>query len=258
MNPKLFWAPLFFGLTALAATPRLAEAKWIDLTHPFDETTIYWPNARPFELKILARGPTPKGYWYESNEICASEHGGTHLDAPVHFAKGKWSTDEIPLKRLIGPACVLDVSKKTAKNPDYEISPADIESWEKENGRVPVGCIFLTNTGWARFWPDKKKYLGTDKPGDVAGLHFPGYSREAAETLASRGVAAVGLDTPSQDPGQSKEFWAHRVFGIFNIAGFENVDKLHRLPPTGARIIALPMKITRGSGGPLRIIAELP
>lgn len=188
----------------------------------------------------------------------ASEHGGTHMDAPAHFARGKWSADEVPLKRLIGAACVSDLSKKVGANADFLISKEDIQGWEKKNGAVSRGCIFLVRTGWDKRWPNKKKYLGTDKKGDVENLHFPGFSKEAAEYLVSKKVAAVGLDTPSLDYGQSKLYPAHQTLGKGNIPGFENVAHLSKLPATGARVIALPMKIGGGSGGPLRIIAELP
>lgn len=231
---------------------------WIDLTHPFDSETIYWPTATSFQLETVHRGKTEKGYWYETYEMRASEHGGTHMDAPVHFAKGKWTTDAVPLDRLMGKACVLDVSAKTKIDRDYLIQLQDIKDWENKNGAIPPGSIFLTDTGWSKFWPDKKKYLGTDKKRDVKNLHFPGYSKEAAQYLAERKIAAVGLDTPSLDHGQSQDFWAHRIFGENNIPGFENVAELNRLPATGAEIIALPMKIGHGSGGPLRIIARPP
>ncbi len=235
-----------------------AGSRWVDLTHPFDASTIYWPTGQSFKLEKVHEGPTPGGYWYESNNISASEHGGTHLDAPAHFAEGKWHTDDIPLERLIAPGIVVDVRENAKNRPDYLIRKEDFLAWETKNGKIPEGAIVLVWTGWEDFWPDKKKYLGTDRPGDVANLHFPGFSAEAAEFLtAGRNVASVGLDTPSLDRGQSKDFKAHRVFGKANVPGFENVCNLKRLPPRGFRVIALPMKIGRGSGGPLRIVAEI-
>ncbi len=247
------------ALFLLANSP-LAQAgpRWVDLTHAFDASTIYWPTGKPFKLEKTHEGPTPGGYWYESNDISASEHGGTHLDAPAHFAEGKWHTDDIPMNRLIAPGIVVDVSGNARNRPDYLIRKEDFTAWEAQHGRIPAGAIVLVRTGWEEFWPDKKKYLGTDLPGDVANLHFPGYSAEAARFLtAERNVASVGLDTPSLDRGQSRDFMAHRIFGKANVPGFENVCNLNQLPPTGFRVIALPMKIGRGSGGPLRIIAEI-
>ena len=116
----------------------------------------------------------------------------------------------------------------------------------------------LVRTGWERHWGNRKAYLGTDAPGDTANLHFPGLSRDAAELLAQRRVDGVGLDTPSLDHGPSTDFPAHRALAAANVFGLENVANLARLPATGATVIALPMKIKGGTGGPTRIIAILP
>ena len=245
-------------LCCFAASDSVAESKLIDLTHSFDKTTIYWPTNKHFDLKAIHKGPTEGGYWYESSDYSASEHGGTHVDAPVHFAKGKWTVDKIPLRNLTGTGILVDVSSKAHGNPDYLISKEDFMNWEKQNGRIPAGTIVLVRTGWASFWPNKKQYLGTDKPGDVANLHFPGFSAEAARFLANdRNIGAIGLDTLSLDYGQSKDFLAHRIFGESNTPGFENLANLNSLPTKGFRVIALPMKIGGGSGAPLRIMAEI-
>jgi len=230
----------------------------VDLTHPFDQTTIYWPTSKSFELEIVHRGEAEGGFWYEANNFSTAEHGGTHMDAPAHFAEGKWRTDQIPLDRLIAPGIVVDVRSRTRDNPDYQASKSDFVAWERRHGTIPPGSIVLMFTGWENYWPDKKKYLGTDLPGDVKNLHFPGYAPSAARFLTEeRRVAAVGLDTPSLDYGQSVDFVAHRIFGAANVPGFENVNHLAALPPKGFRIIALPMKIGQGSGAPLRIVAEI-
>ncbi|MGH8644272.1 MAG: cyclase family protein [Gammaproteobacteria bacterium] len=227
----------------------------IDLTHPFDQNTIYWPTNRSFRLDVVHKGLTVKGYWYETHDYSASEHGGTHIDAPVHFAKGKWTIDAIPLTHLVSPAIKVDVSAKA--HPDYLISEHDLIAWEERHSRIPVGAIVLVYTGWEKFWLDKKRYLGSDKPGDASDLHFPGFGEEAALFLTKkRTIHAVGLDTASLDYGQSKEFLAHRIFGGANIPGFENLHNLDLLPASGFRVLALPMKIGKGSGAPLRIIAE--
>lgn len=123
---------------------------------------------------------------------------------------------------------------------------------------VPEGAIALFATGWEKFWPDKKRYLGSEVTGDTTNLHFPRFSEQAADYLGNiRKVHAVGLDTPSLDYGQSIDFKAHQVFGAANVAGFENLHNLVKLPAKGFRVIALPMKIGGGSGSPLRIVAEL-
>ncbi len=245
-------------LSFILLKPAWAEKRFIDLTHPFDQSTIYWPTSRPFQLEELHKGETKKGYWYEANNFSGAEHGGTHIDAPSHFAKGKWRVDEIPLHRLIATGIMLDVSSKAKGNPDYLISEKDFLEWEKTNGTIPEGVIVLVRTGWENFWPNKKKYLGSDKPGDTAHLHFPGFGADAARFLSQqRKVAAVGLDTASLDYGQSKTFESHQVFGEANISGFENLHRLINLPPKGFRVIALPMNIGGGSGAPLRIVAEI-
>ncbi len=247
---------LFCLLTAFS-TSAGSDTRLLDLTHSFDETTIYWPTDLSFYLTVNHKGLTKGGYWYESNNYRASEHGGTHVDAPVHFSRGKWTVDRIPLDHLIGPAIKIDVSGKA--HPDFLIRVKDILVWENIHGPIPKGSIVLFYTGWEKFWPDKTRYLGSNKAGDTKNLHFPGFSKEAADYLSNqRKVHSVGLDTASLDFGQSKDFPAHQVFGAANVPGFENLNNLVTLPAKGFRIIALPMKIGGGSGAPLRIVAELP
>ncbi|WP_428939922.1 cyclase family protein [Fontivita pretiosa] len=234
-------------------------ARIVDLTYSFGPDTIYWPTAQPFRLQRVAFGRTPSGYFYYSNNIIAAEHGGTHLDAPMHFAEGRYTTEQVPLSSCIGPAAVIDVRRQAAADPDYRVSDNDVKNWERRHGTIPQGAIVIMNSGWGKRWPDKKRYLGTDLPGDVANLHFPGWSREAAELLIhQRRVAALAVDTPSIDYGQSKDFIVHQIVGEANKPAFENLANVDQLPPTGAMIIALPMKIEGGSGGPTRIIAVLP
>ncbi len=245
-------------LAAAAATPAIDETKLVDLTHAFDDKAIYWPTAKPFTWEKESWGRNAQGDWYTAGRYSASEHGGTHLDAPIHFGEGKQTIDQIPVDKLIGPAVVIDVSEAVAKNRDYSLAPSDITAWEAKHGRIPAGSIVLVRTGWDKHWGDKLAYLGTDKPGDTANLHFPGISKEAAVLLGERKVDAIGLDTPSLDHGPSKDFAAHRAFAAAEIYGLENVANLERLPPTGATLIALPMKIKGGTGGPTRIIAIVP
>ena len=239
----------------------LPQGKWIDLTHDFSEETVYWPTAEGFELEKVFEGETEKGYFYDANNYKAAEHGGTHIDAPIHFSEGKQTVDEIPLEKLIGPAVVIDVSEKAMPDPDYLIGVKDFTDWESKNGPIPKGSIVLLNTGYAKYWPDRVKYMGTNKRGSeaVKDLHFPGLAPQAAKWLIqNRKINAIGLDTPSIDFGQSQLFESHRILFKENIPAFENVANLDKLPPKGAVIIALPMKIKGGSGGPLRIIALLP
>ena len=232
----------------------------IDLTYPFDSDSVYWPTAETFKLETDFEGVTDKGYFYSAYRFSAAEHGGTHLDAPVHFAKGRNSVDQIPLEQLTGPGLVIDVTQQCASNPDYLVSAADIQNWERRNGRIGAGSIVLLRTGFGKYYPDRKKYLGTDERGAaaVAKLHFPGLDPAAAHWLTTnRSIKAIGLDTASIDRGQSTLFESHRALFEKNVPAFENVANLDQLPVKGFTVIALPMKIKGGSGGPLRIIAML-
>ncbi len=247
------------GLFAASGEIRIDSAKALDLTYPFDEHTVYWPTAKAFQFEKENWGMAPGGYWYAAGRYAASEHGGTHLDAPLHFGQGKAPVDEIPLSKLIAPAVVVDIAASCARNPDYLLSPADLRAWEKAHGRIPDGVILLVRTGWGKFWPDKKRYLGSDTPGDTAHLHFPGISRQAAEFLVKqRKIGAVGIDTASIDYGPSRDFQTHRILYGAGLYGLENVANLEKVPVTGATIIVLPMKIKGGSGAPVRIVALLP
>ncbi|MCW5980944.1 MAG: cyclase family protein [Bryobacteraceae bacterium] len=247
-------------LTAVSAPAqvRIDEKALVDLTYAFDEKTIYWPTDMHFQWKQTHAEMTPGGYWYASATYGASEHGGTHIDSPVHFARGARTLEQIPLSELVRPAVVIDIAAKCAANPDYELTADDIAAWENRHGRIPAGSIALARTGWGRFWPDKKKYLGSDKPGDVANLHFPGLSEGAAKLLVERKIAGAGIDTASIDPGTSKTFPVHQVLYAANLYGLENVANLEKLPATGATLIVAPMKIKGGTGGPARIIAIVP
>jgi kynurenine formamidase len=235
--------------------------EWIDLSHDFSDETIYWVNAEPFKRTTVAEGMTDKGYYYSAYNYSAAEHGGTHIDAPVHFAEGKKSVDQIEITQLVGPAVKIDVSEKALANRDYLITTDDIKSWEAANGKIPDGSIVLFQTGFGKYWPDKKQYLGTDQRGDsaVKDLHFPGLHPEAAKWLVeNRKMKAVGLDTASIDYGQSSTYDSHVALMTKNIPAFENVANLDKLPAKGFHIIALLMKIKGGSGGPLRIAAFIP
>ena len=230
----------------------------VDLTYAFDANSVYWPTAEQFKLETDFEGMTDKGYFYSAYRYSAAEHGGTHLDSPVHFAKGRYTVDELPLQQLIGAAIVVDVTAQCAANPDYLVSVADFENWEKRNGKIPAGTIVLLRTGFGKFYPDRKKYLGTEERGAeaVAKLHFPGLDPAAARWITTnRSIKAIGLDTASIDYGQSTLFESHRALFEKNVPAFENVANLDHLPAKGFSVIALPMKIKGGSGGPLRIIA---
>lgn len=251
-------------LGGCATSPRppidIAGADVVDLTWTFDEHTLYWPNSpSAFELKRLAYGPTPGGYFYSSNAFSAPEHGGTHLDAPIHFAEHGRSVDQIPPNQLIAPAVVIDVSNQTTTDPDYRLTAADVRAWESRNGAIAGGSIVLLHTGWGKRYSDRKAYFGDDTPGATNKLHFPSYGAEAARLLVGeRHVGAIGVDTASIDYGPSRDFIVHQIANGAGVPGLENLANLGRLPERGAWVIALPMKIGGGSGGPLRIVAIVP
>jgi kynurenine formamidase len=232
----------------------------VDLTHTFDGQTIYWPTSPGgFRLDTLAYGMTEGGWFYSANAVSTPEHGGTHLDAPIHFAEGGAAADAIPLDRLVAPAVVIDIVASAAADADYLLTPGDVEAFEREHGTIPAGTIVLLRTGWSARWPDRRAYLGDDTPNDASNLHFPSFGEAAARLLVEeRDVAALGTDVASIDGGGSADFAVHRIAGEAGVPGFENLTNLDRLPPTGAHVFALPMKIGGGSGGPLRAIALVP
>jgi kynurenine formamidase len=238
-----------------------ASVRWVDLSHAYDADTVYWPTEEGFVLEREAAGVTPGGYWYAANAFRSAEHGGTHVDAPVHFHEGGAGVDAIPLDRLIGEAVRIDVRGACARDRDHRIDRDDLAAWERAHGPVPSGAIVLLDTGFAHFWPDRVRYMGTDARGAaaVASLHFPGLHPDAARWLVeTRDVAAVGIDTPSIDHGPSAGFETHRVLAAAGVPAFENLAALDALPPRGFEVFALPMKIRGGSGGPLRIVARVP
>ena len=259
MTMALFLAGWLLAWVGPAAA-QLDERKLVDLTYPFDERTVYWPTNKPFQWEKTDWGMTAGGgYWYASANFATSEHGGTHIDAPIHFGKGRSTVDEIPVQRLVRPAAVVDVTQEVVRDRDYRLTVEDLKAWETRHGRIPKGAIVLMYTGWGRHWPDKVRYLGSDTPGDPKTLHFPGFSKEAAEFLVKeRAIDGVGIDTPSIDHGPSGDFIVHRILNGADLYGLENVANLDKLPPKGATLIALPMKIKGGTGGPVRIIALLP
>jgi kynurenine formamidase len=213
---------------------------------------------------VLERGPSgvaPEGYYYEAHRFRSAEHGGTHLDAPIHFHEGGASVDQIPLERLLGPAVVIDVTAACARDRDHRVDVRDLQRWEAQHDEIPRGAIALLHTGFGRFWPDRERYMGSAARGPEAAarLHFPGLHPQAARWLVTqREIRAVGIDTPSIDHGPSREFRSHRALFEAGVPVFENVARLDALPARGFSVVALPMLIRGGSGGPLRIIAILP
>jgi kynurenine formamidase len=253
------------GAGCAAGYARLDHLDWeqsrlIDLTHSFGADTIVWPTEQDFRLVLQQAGETPGGYYYASNRIEMAEHGGTHIDAPIHFSKGGQTLDQVPIEHLVGAGVRIDVAAQCTRDRDYLVTIQDVEQWEAEHGRIPIGAIVLVDTGFARHWPSRRQYLGTELKGSegLRALHFPGLHPSAASWLVEqRQVKAVGIDTASIDYGQSTTFESHIALLSRNVPVLENLGDLRDLPERGFDVIALPMKIAGGTGGPLRVIAVL-
>ncbi|KAK8729875.1 hypothetical protein OTU49_008359 [Cherax quadricarinatus] len=238
--------------------------QYVDMGYEFGEDSMTWPTRKPFARQQLAKGYTVPGeYWYESYRFCMAEHTGTHLDAPSHFAEGKWSVDQIPITHLMGPGVVVDIQSKVENNPIAELTSDDLMAWMDEHGPLPDGVILFVRTGWGNRYGNKTAYFGTDT-NDTSKLIFPGINPGAAQLLigyeaaTGRRVFGVGVDTPSLDYGPSTLFTSHVELFTANIYGLENVANLEKLPITGFHVTVMPMKIRGGSGAPVRILATLP
>jgi kynurenine formamidase len=260
--PAVRWA-LILALAALAAPLAaldLADYELIDLSHAYGDDTLYWPTSpSKFEREVLHEGMTEGGFFYAANSVCTPEHGGTHLDAPHHFDEAGITTERIPLENLVAPAVVIPIAERAERDRNYRLTAEDVLAFESAHGEIPAGAIVLLHTGWSRFWPDALGYLGDDTPGDASKLEFPSYGAEAARLLVEeRRVALLGVDTASIDYGRSTDFVVHRIAAARNVGGLENLTALDRLPATGAVVLALPMKIDGGSGGPVRVVAMVP
>jgi kynurenine formamidase len=251
-------------LTQLVDDLNAGRLEIVDLTQPLGPDTpviglppIFAPSPG-VTMDVISRYDDKGPAWYW-NTIRLGEHTGTHFDAPVHWVTGKDlpnnACDTIPVRRFVGPACVIDIERETATNPDFLVTPARIAEWEKEHGRIAAGSWVLLRTGWSRR-TDPKAFLnvGADGP------HSPGFDAAASRMLAhDRDILGVGVETIGTDAGQAGTFDPpfpnHTLMhgaGKFGLASLCNLD---RLPPTGAIVIAAPLKLVHGSGSPLRVIA---
>lgn len=238
----------------------LDDYRMVDLSYTYGDNTLYWPTSpSKFALDEIAYGETPQGYFYSAYSLSTPEHGGTHLDAPIHFSATGQTSDQVPLSRLLAPGVVIDVREQAMADRDYRLTVADVLAHEREHGRIAAGTTVLLRTGWDAYWPDALGYLGDDTPGDASNLSFPSYGADAARLLVEeRGVATLGVDTASIDYGKSADFIVHRIAAAENVVGLENLTGLGELPSTGFTVIALPMKVKGGSGGPVRVVALVP
>ncbi|MGC2333659.1 MAG: cyclase family protein [Candidatus Acidiferrales bacterium] len=242
-------AALFPQLSGISTS----KTRVIDMTYTINGHLPSWPgDDKTFETQVVATY-AKDGYFARS--FWTLEHYGTHMDAPIHFARDKATIAQIPVTHFFGPAEVIDVRDEAAKDPDYRLTVARVEKWEAAHGRIPAGSIVLLRTGWASRWPDQERYRNQDAQGV---MHFPGFGADAAKRLVARGAVGLGIDTLSIDYGASKNFEVHHVdlpAGLYNL---ENLANLDQLPATGAFLIAAPIKMEGGSGGPCRVFAILP
>jgi kynurenine formamidase len=229
------------------------KTRVIDLSYAINDKLVPWPgDAKWFEAKVNA---TVEKNGYFTRSFWMLEHYGTHLDAPVHFPPGKMTVDEIPARKLFGPAVVLDVRAESAKDADYRVTAARVKEWENRHGRIPESAIVLLRTGWASRWPDVQRYRNQDAQ---ARMHFPGFSVEAANLLVERKVSGLGCDTLSIDYGASEDFAVHRAVLGAGLYQLENLANLNEVPEVGAFLVVAPIKLEGGSGGAVRVFALLP
>ncbi len=225
----------------------------IDLTHTINDHLPPWPgDKKSFEAMPNATfdrdGFFTRSFW-------SLEHYGTHLDAPIHFARGGATVDEIPAEKLFGPAVLFDVRADGERDADYALPADRVAAWEKKHGAIPAGAIVILRTGRAADWDDAVKYRGLDAAG---GMHFPGFSAGAVKVFLARGVVGLAADAMSVDVGASKSYEVHYLALGAGIWQVENLSDLSEIPEAGATIIAAPIKLEGGSGGPCRVFALIP
>jgi kynurenine formamidase len=240
----------WLGCSARPTAP--AVPRVIDLGHALDEGDPSWEGKA-----VYSRGPvaTMEKDGYFADRFVTDSHFGTHVDAPAHFGPGGQTVELIAANRLVRPGVCIDITGLATGNEDYQLTPADIESFERANGAIAEGTIVLIATGWDRRWREAGRYMN-ERDGVK---HFPGVSAEAAALLArDRKVAAIGIDTPSVDYGPSTDFAAHHVTAPLGVYQIENAARLTELPRKGFLVVVAPVKLTGGSGAPARVFALLP
>ncbi|CAG0913162.1 unnamed protein product [Notodromas monacha] len=244
-----------------APHPLAALGNWVDLTYDFGADSVHWPDADFQDFRLVSEikdflSVGDDQFWTESNTVCSPEHLGTHVDAPSHFAKDRWTAGNIPLSHLVAPGVKLDFSVEANADNNYAVSKERIIEWEKVHGRIPLNAVVLLYFDWERRWPSVVDMFNTPNPADNTTFKFPGLDPDAATWLVSdRSIVAVGTDTPSIDRGQETQYRSHIILYDKNVYGLEMVANLSRLPATQFDVFIAPLKLAEGSGGPVRIAA---
>lgn len=224
--------------------------KMADLTHIQSPEFPTWPGTPKLTRKPLY---THESAGFYANRWQLYEHHATHMDAPVHFIRGKPTLDQISPSQLIGYAVVIDIRERALKNPDTQLTADDLRKWERRYGRVPEGAIVLMLSGWSARSHDENAYRNTDSQGV---MHFPGFAPDAAALLVhERRILGIGVDTLSLDPGVSTSFAVHKTVLEAGKWGLENVANLEQVPPYGAVLFVGALRLRNASGGPVRVVA---
>ncbi|MBI3264788.1 MAG: cyclase family protein [Acidobacteria bacterium] len=243
-------ATIVLVLSAMAGTSAQKQPRVVDLGHPLTEDSPSWTGE-----KVYVRTGTGDAArdGIAMAKIATDEHFGTHLDAPAHFSATGWTTEKIPVERLLRPAVCLNVAAQAEHDENYRVTVQDVQTWEREHGTIPGDSLVLVATGWDARWAQPRRYMN-ERNGVK---HFPGLSVAAAKLLVERGVAGIAIDSPSVDYGPSEKYEVHRTTMPRNIYHVENATGLTKLPPGGFTVIVAPINIAGGSGGPTRIFALL-
>lgn len=238
------------GLASCAGMPTLDEGRIVDLTQPFTERTPTAPGEPPLHYERVAKR-RDDGRWLSTGTLHGSVHSGTHLDAPVHYAEGRRSADEVPLAQLVAPIRLIEADPSDGR--ELRIGLEALRKHEREHGRVPVGAAVLIRTGWGRFWTQPERYLGGKDE-----TRTPGITVELAQELLARKVDLVGIDTLSLDAGVEHDAPAQRALAHGNVPWLENLSIPPDFPETGATLIALPLELEGGGSSPARVVAIVP
>lgn len=253
-------------LIELASAIAEGKIRIVDLTQTLRHSTPviqlpppFAPSA-PFRMTEISRYDERGPAWYWNN-LSLGEHTGTHFDAPCHWVTGKDNaegyTDTIPVQRFVAPAVVIDCSKEVAADERFTLEPAHIEAWESKHGHIPAGAWVLMRTDWSKR-DDPARFLNAKEDGP----HSPGPSAAAVKLLIERDVNGWGVEAVGTDHGQAfgfePAFPAHHLMHGANKLGLASLCNLDQLPPTGSLLITAPLKIEKGSGSPLRVLALVP